>query len=200
MKLPIAGLLQAYGQVLRLGGPALALLVLALDTRWTGQLAGTALLLAAVVLLRVTPIRLSKYSYLTQTGLAALAGAIVLGPGPVVLALLLGVIASDAVVLRKELRAAIVNAGREVIAFVAAFGVYALVLHLSGDPGLTVDFLPAAFTLVAVYFVTSRSLFYFTLIVRSKLEPVEQLLILRWEIVSYLVTIISVVVICGAVR
>ena len=200
MKLPIARLLQVYGQILRLGGPALALLVLALDTRWTDQLAGTLLLLAAVVLLRVTPIRLSKYSYLTQTGLAALAGAIVLGPGPVVLALLLGVIASDALVLRKELRAAIVNAGREVIAFVAAFGVYALVLHLSGDPGLTVDFLPAAFTLVAVYFVTSRSLFYFTLIVRSKLEPVEQLLILRWEIVSYLVTIISAVVICGAVR
>ncbi len=200
MKLPISRLLQAYGQLLRLGGPALGLAVLALDTRWTGQLAGTALLVMAVALLRVTPIRLSKYSYLTQTGLAALSGAVVLGPGPVVAALLLGVLASDALVLRKDLRATIVNAGREVIAFVSAFGIYALVLRLSGDPGLTVDFLPAAFTLVAVYFVTSRALFYFTLLVRSKLEPVEQLLILRWEIVSYLVTIISAVVVCGAVR
>jgi len=200
MKLPMTRLLPMYGQVLRFGGPALALLVLALDTRWAGQLAGTALLTGAVVLLRITPIRLSKYSYLTQTGLAALSGAIVLGPSPVVAALLLGVIASDALALRKELRAALVNAGREVIGFVAAFGVYALVLRLSGDPGLTVDYLPAGFTLVAAYFVTSRSLFYFTLLVRSKLEPVEQLLILRWEIVSYLVTIISAVVVCGAVR
>src|SRR5688500_9087458 len=140
MKLPMTSLLQAYGQLLRLGGPALGLLVLVLDPRWAGQLPGTALLVLAVVLLRVTPIRLSKYSYLTQTGLAVLSGAIVVGPGPVVAALLVGVIASDALVLRKDLRAAIVNAGREVIAFVSAFGVYALVLRLSGDPGLTVDF------------------------------------------------------------
>jgi methyl-accepting chemotaxis protein len=200
MKLPIPQLLQAYGQVLRFGGPALALLVLALDTRWADRLAGTGLLTAAVILLRITPIRLSKYSYLTQTGLAALAGAVILGPSPVVLALLLGVMASDAMALRKDLRASIVNAGREVIGFVSAFGIYALVLRLSGDPGFGVDYLPAAFTLVAAYFVTSRALFYFTLLVRSKLEPVEQLLILRWEVVSYLVTIISVVVVCGAVR
>ena len=192
-------LLRAYAAVLRFGGPAVALLALALDDRWIHQAGGTALLVLAVVLLRITPIRLSKYSYLTQTGLAVLSGAVVLGPSSVVAALLVGIPISDTAVLRKEFRAAIVNAGREVIAFASAFGIYALVLRLSGDPGLDVDYLPAAFTLVAVYFVTSRALFYFTLMVRSKLEPVEQLLILRWEIVSYLVTIISTVVACGAI-
>ena len=197
--LSIATLLRAYGNVLRFGGPAIALLALALDDRWIERAGGTALLTVAVVLLRITPIRLSKYSYLTQTGLAVLAGAVVVGPASVIAALLIGVPVSDTLVLRKEFRAAIVNAGREVIAFAAAYGIYALVLKLSGDPGLDVDYLPAAFALVAAYFVTSRGLFYFTLLVRSKLEPVEQLLILRWEIVSYLVTIISVVVVCGAI-
>ena len=200
MIIPIQSVLRTYGQLLRFGGPALALLILALDTRWVAQPVGTGILLAAIVLLRITPIRLSKYSYLTQTGLAALSGALILGPSSVVVSLLLGVIVSDTLVLRKDLKIGIVNAGREVIGFASAFGIYLLVLRLGGNPGLSVDFLPAAFTLVAVYFVTSRALFYFTLLVRSKLEPVEQLLILRWEIVSYLVTIISAVVVCGAVR
>jgi methyl-accepting chemotaxis protein len=124
----------------------------------------------------------------------------VLGPSPTVLALLLGVFLSDVLVMRKELRAAFVNTGREVIAFVAAFGAYALVLDLTGNPGLDINFVPAAFTLLAVYFVTGRALFYFTLLLRSKLEVQEQLLILRWEIVSYLITIIGVVVIVAAVH
>ena len=192
-------LLKAYGNFLRFGGPAVALLALALDDRWIERASGTALLTFAVVLLRSAPIRLSKYSYLTQTGLAVLAGAVALGPAPVIAALLVGIPVSDSIVLRKEFRAAWVNAGREVIAFASAYGVYALVLRLSGDPGLDVDYLPAAFTLVTVYFITSRALFYFTLLLRSKLEAVEQLLILRWEIVSYLVTIISAIVVAGAV-
>lgn len=200
MNLPVQSLLRVYGLILRIGGPALGVLILALDRRWLDVPAGTALLIGAVVVLRSTPIRLSKYSYLTQTGLAALAGAVILGPAPVVAALLAGIVISDVALLRKEFRSAVINAGREVIAFASAFGIYAAVLHLSGDPDLSIDYLPAAFTLVAVYFVTSRALFYFTLQVRSKLESVEQLLILRWEIVSYLVTIITAVVVCGAVR
>ena len=39
--------------------------------------------------------------------------------------------------------------------------------------------LPAAFSLVAMYFLASRALFYFTLLVRDKLEQVEQLLLER---------------------
>src|SRR4029078_415247 len=58
----------------------------------------------------------------------------------------------------------------------------------------------AGFTLAAMYFLTSRALFYFTLLLRSKLESVEQLLILRWEVVSYLITIIGCLVAVGALR
>ena len=200
MKLSVSRVLAVYQRILRFGGLTLAALVLAGDLRWIAHPIGTAVLVGAVLILRATPIRLSKYSYLTQTGLAALAGAVVVGPASVVLALIVGVVVSDTVWLRKGLLAGLVNAGREVIAFIAAFGVYALVLRLSGGTGLSLDFLPAAFTLAGLYFLTSRALFYFALLLRSKLENAEQLLILRWEVVSYLVTIIGAVVAVGAVH
>lgn len=198
MTIRVPALLRTYAFTLQAGGLLVAGLALLLDTRWMDRPLGVAILLAGTVAVRAAPVRLSKYSYLTQTSLAALVGALVLGPAPTVLALLLGVFLSDVFVLRKEMRAAVVNTGREVIAFVAAFGIYALVLRLTGNPGLDVNLLPAGFALLAVYFVTGRALFYFTLLIRSKLEVQEQLLILRWEVVSYLITIIGVVVIAGA--
>ena len=200
MTFPVSRILQVYAQALRIGGLAFAVVALLIDRRWLDTPAATLLLVLGVVLLRIAPIRLSKYSYLTQTGLAALAGAVLVGPSAVVLALAVGVLISDAVALRKELRSATVNAGREVLGFASAFGIYAVVLDRSGDPGLTIDFLPAAFALVASYFLIARALFYFTLILRGRLESAEQLLILRWEIVSYLVTVIGVSVIVAAVQ
>lgn len=193
-------LLAAYGRVLRFGGLGLAALVLATDHRWLQQPLSCLVLLGAVLVLRAAPVRLSKYSYLTQTGIPALAGALTVGPSAVVLALAAGVFASDVFWVRKQVAAGVVNAGREVIAFVSAYGVFALVLRLSGNPPLSLDFLPAGFTFAAIYFLTSRSLFYFTLLLRSKLESSEQLLILRWEIVSYLITIVGCLVVVGAVR
>lgn len=193
-------LLRWYARFLQFGGIVLALTVLVLDRRWLDQTLGTPLLLAGVVLLRATPIRLSKYSYLTQTGLAALAGALVLGPSPVVLALLLGVMGSDLLILRKAARVAQINAGREVIAFMGAYGLYSMVWELTGRPGLGLEILPAGFTLMATYFVLTRALFYFSMLLRNKLEAQEQLLILRWEVIAYLVTLVGLVAVAGAVH
>ena len=137
--------------------------------------------------------RLSKYSYLTQSSIPALVGAVCVGPAPVVVALWAGVFISDVLWLRKLARAGLVNAGREVLAFVASYGPYAAVLALNGKPELSLDFLPAAAILVCLYFFIGRILFYFTLLVRDKLEYVEKVLILRWEIISYLLTLIATV-------
>ncbi|MFL5447615.1 MAG: methyl-accepting chemotaxis protein, partial [Gemmatimonadales bacterium] len=62
---------------------------------------------------------------------------------------------------------------------------------MGGTSELTLDFLPAAAILVALYFFLSRALFYFSLLVRNKLESAEKILILRWEISSYLLTLIA---------
>jgi methyl-accepting chemotaxis protein len=200
MTLRVPVLLRWYAFSLQAGGLLVAGLALLLDTRWMDQPTGVGLLLVGTMAVRIAPIRLSKYSYLTQTSLAALTGAAVLGPGPTVLALALGVALGDVLVLRKELRAALVNTGREVIAFVAAYGLYVMVQRLTGSPALGVDFLPAAFALLAAYFICGRALFYFTLLIRSKLDVEERLLILRWEVVSYLISMIGVVVIVAAIE
>ena len=42
---------------------------------------------------------------------------------------------------------------------------------------------------VCLYFFATRALFYFTLLLRDKLEYAEKVLILRWEIISYLLTL-----------
>ena len=200
MSVPVPRLLARYAAVQLFAGYGAAALLLALDRRWLDQPVATAVLLGAVVLLRITPIRLSKYSYLTQTAVPVIVGGLAVGPGPVVIALALGVPLGDVLWLQKPARAGAINAGREVLAFLAAFGAYALVLRIGGDPGLSLDAAPAVFTLVAMYFVTTRALFYFTLLVRSKLEPAEQLLILRWEIVSYLLTVIATAVVVTTLR
>jgi methyl-accepting chemotaxis protein len=188
-----------YARVLTLGGALVALAAVAIDQRWTDHPVATLVLLATVFVLRAVPVRLSKYSYLTQSGVPALVGAVSVGPTPVVIALYAGSLLSD-FWLRKPTRAGFINAGREALGFVAAFGAYAAVVAATGSRALSLDFLPAAAILVAFYFFASRSLFYFTLLVRDKLEYAEKVLILRWEIISYLLTLIATIVVVTALQ
>jgi methyl-accepting chemotaxis protein len=189
-----------YAQLLGYGGSSLAVLVLAIDYRWIEAPGATLALVAVVIATRVHPVRLSKYSYLTQSGVAALLGAVAVGASPVVFAVTAGTLLTDIGWLRKPWRAGWINAGREVIAFVAAYGYYALVLRATGVTELSLDFLPAGVALVGIYFLTSRTLFYFTLLIRDKLEYAEQLLILRWEVISYLITLIVAVILATALH
>jgi methyl-accepting chemotaxis protein len=191
-------MLDRYTQVLAVGGLALLLAVLVVDTRWVDHPVSTALLMISIFALRTVPVRLSKYSYLTQSAVPTLVGAVSIGPAPVVAALWVAVAAADVFGLRKQPRAGLINAGREVIGFTAAYGAYAAILTLGGTRELTLDFLPAAAILVALYFFLSRALFYFSLLIRSKLENAEKILILRWEISSYLLTLIAATVVITA--
>jgi methyl-accepting chemotaxis protein len=189
-----------YARVVAVGGLVVALAALAVDRRWLDHPVAVLLLFASVFVLRASPVRLSKYSYLTQSGVVALVGGTSIGPTPVVLALWAGVFTSDLFWLRKLPRAGFINAGREVLGFTAAYGPFAAVLALTGRPELSLDLLPAFAIFVCMYFFATRSLFYFTLLVRDKLEHAEKILILRWEIVSYLLTLIASVVIVAALR
>jgi methyl-accepting chemotaxis protein len=188
-------LLYQYGQILAVAGLILTLVILILDRRWIGQPISTMVLIFSILALRAVPVRLSKYSYLTQSGVPALVGAVCIGPAPVVAALWVGVATADVFLLRKQPRAGLINAGREVIAFAAAFGPYAAILALANTSVLSLDFLPAAAILVSLYFFVSKALFYFTLLIRNKLESAEKILILRWEISSYLLTLIATTIV-----
>jgi hypothetical protein len=163
-------LLSRYTRVLSVGGLGLLVAVLVTDTRWVDHPLSTTLLMLSIFALRAVPVRLSKYSYLTQSGVPTLVGAVCIGPAPVAAALWVGVAAADVFGLRKQPRAGLINAGREVIGFVASYGPYAAILSLGGGTEQTLDFLPAAAILVALYFFLNRAIFYFSLLVRNKLE------------------------------
>src|SRR5439155_884343 len=98
-------------------------------------------------------------------------------------------------------RAALVNLGREVVAVMGAYGIYAGALRVSDvtAPGLHVELVPALFFYALSYFVVSRLLFYFALIIRGKLEQDERLLILRYECIGYGATLIASGIIVGTV-
>jgi methyl-accepting chemotaxis protein len=198
MKINVQRMLNRYTNVLSFGGLALLGAVLTVDTRWISHPVSTLILLISIFALRAVPVRLSKYSYLTQSAIPTLVGAVCIGPAPVAAALWMGVAAADVFGLRKPPRAGVINAGREVIGFVAAYGPYAAILSLGSSSELTLDFLPAAAILVALYFFLSRALFYFSLLVRNKLESAEKILILRWEISSYLLTLIASTIVITA--
>jgi methyl-accepting chemotaxis protein len=200
VKIRVASLINWYAQALLVGGVTLGLVVLLIDRRWTSLLIPTLALAILVMALRIGPVRLSKYSYLTQSGIPALVGAMTLPTSSVVAALASGIVVGDVLWVRKPSRAAWINAGREIIALLVAYGFYAAVLRATGVSELSLDFLPAAFTLVGVYFLSTRALFYFTLLVRDKLEAAEQVLILRWEIISYLLTVLGTIVVVGALH
>jgi methyl-accepting chemotaxis protein len=190
-----------YSRTLAVAGPIVLVAVLIADPRWTGQPLDVVGLAVASLLLRGAQVPLSKYSYLTQTGLVALAGSLLVGVPATTLAMACGVLGADWLWQRKMFSAALVNLGREVIALVGAYGVYAATLRVSGvtTPGLHVEIVPALFFYCLAYFVIGRLLFYFALIVRGKLEQDERLLILRYECIGYGATMIATGIIVGTV-
>ena len=184
-------LLQFWARGLIIAGLGVLIALLLRDPRWIAQPVALGGLTVAVTILRAAPVRLSKYSYLTQTGIPGLVGLAVAAPSTTVLAVSLGVAAADILVLRKSVMAGLVNTGREALSLAAAAGFYVLSLQLVGVDQLSLDFMPAAAVLAGAYFLISRALFYFSLLARSKLPLEERLFILRWEVVGYLVTCIG---------
>src|SRR5256886_8559332 len=130
-----------------------------------------------------------------------MAGSVVVGAAATVLALAGGVLGADWLWQKKMLLAALSTMSREVIALLGAYGVYAGALQLSNvtTPGLHVELIPALFFFCLAYFVISRLLFYFALIIRGKLEQDERLLILRYECIGYGATVIATGIVVGTV-
>ena len=91
----------------------------------------------------------------------------------------------------------LVNAGREVISLFVAYGLYAAILQLVGVvSALSSEGFIAIVVFVTGYFIVSRSLFYFSLLIRQKLGAGEQRIIVHYEIVhaALLMTSSAVVV------
>jgi methyl-accepting chemotaxis protein len=190
-----------YSQVLAWVGTAVLLSVLVADSRWTGQVPEMVVLFGCGVALRGWSIPLSKYSYLTQTALVGLGGSLLVGVPATALAVAGAVLIADSMWQRKPLRVAWINLGRETIALVAAYGVYATALRALDitAPDLRIELLPAFAGYALAYFVVSRLLFYFSLIIRAKLEPAERMMIIRYEVIGYAATVVATMVLVAVV-
>ena len=192
-----------YSQGLAWVGGGLLIALLAIDRRWFGQIPELVVLFGSAVALRGLSVPLSKYSYLTQTALVGLAGSLLVGVPATALAIAGATVVTDSLWQRKPLRVASINLGREVIALVAAFGVYAAGLHgldmPNGAPVVSIELLPVLAGYALAYFVFSRVLFYLTLIIRAKLEPAERLMIVRYEVIAYAATLLAATIFVGAV-
>jgi methyl-accepting chemotaxis protein len=192
-------LLNIYASLLAWGGLVLGLAALVLDRSWLDRPWTSIAMLLVVMLLRRGQIQLSKFSYISQVGVVVLVGAVTFGPGAVVFALGLGCFIADAFMLRKLLLASWVNAGREILGFLAGYGAYAAVSVRVHPDGLSYDLLPPLITLAVAYFVATRGLLYFTLLIRNKLDQQEKLMILRYEVLAYLLTLIGAAIAAGAI-
>ena len=189
-----------YSQGLAYAGLVLLVGVLAADPRWLHQIPEIIVLLGACVALRGLHIPLSKYSYLTQTGLVALTGSLLVGLPAAAIAVAGGTVITDWTWHRKPLWVAWINLGREVIALVAAYGVYAFVLDAADIPPEphSAVILPL-FAFALTYFLIPRILFYLSLLVRGKLELGERMLILRYEMLAYFATLIGTAAVVSVV-
>ncbi|MFN0179727.1 MAG: methyl-accepting chemotaxis protein [Gemmatimonadales bacterium] len=191
-------LVQHYARLLALSGPVIVGVSAFADLRWVTNPLSVVAVLLAVGLLRAAPVRLSKFSYLNQTGVAVLVAAVAAPASAAVLGLFGGALATDLGILRKTAWASLVNAGREVVGFAAAYGFYAAAVQWVGFGSANLEFLPAIAVLAGSYFFISRLLFYFSLLVRGKLTADDRAFLLRWEIVAYLVTLLASAIVIWA--
>ena len=186
--------LTAYARAVGTVGALLLLAALVVDHRWTGHPGTIALLVGVALVLRLNQIPLTKYGSLSLLAIPAVGGALVIGAPHTALGLWAGVAAADALVLRRGWQIAWINAGREVIALVAAFGVYGWASRALGESqsGIGADALPALALFLFAYFLASRLMLYFTLLLRDKLLDEEKSLILRYEVIAFGICTIAV--------
>jgi len=180
--------LGVYARAIGTLGLGVLAAVLLSDAQWHAQWIGIGLVFATTVVLRVYQIPLTKYGALNLIGLPAVAGSIIIGAPATLFAMYFGVLLSDRILLRKPLEASWINAGREAVATVAAYGFFAWATSLTRSDhavGLTADGLPALALFVFAYFLLSRGLLYFTLLYRDKLLDEEKSLILRYEVIGF---------------
>jgi len=157
-------------------------------------------LAGASALLRAFQLGLGKYAYISQVGVVALAGSLLVGPSPAVVAVGLATFFTDWAVLRKEGWAAWINASREILSLTSAYGIYAAVsLWVGAPPPMTVAALPALAVFGLAYFAISRGLFYSSLLARGKLAREDQLFIVRYEVVTYGLTLLGAVSVLATV-
>ncbi len=175
-----------YAQGLAVAGALIIGAVLVRSPDLSDELPALLVVTLLVAAFRVPQLPLGKYSYISQVGIVTLSAGLLVDPGLTALAAGVGTFVADAVILRKDRRAAAINGGREIVSVAAAFGFYAATMTWLGiSAPLTPEGTAGLAVLAASYFFVSRTLFYYTLTVRGKLSLQDHIFAQRYELVTY---------------
>jgi methyl-accepting chemotaxis protein len=183
-----------WGRLLAIIGSLVLVTGAAWDPRWLDHLWALGLMTLAVVLFRIRAVSLTKFASLTFVQVVALTGALAAGVTTTAPAIFAGVLLADLFYHRKALTASWINASREMIALYAAYGAYAaLAIRTPGarSVALVPEVVPAIAVFFLAYFLLSRAMLYATLLTRNKLLPEEQALILRYEVIVFLASMVA---------
>ncbi|HEX9484453.1 MAG TPA: methyl-accepting chemotaxis protein [Gemmatimonadaceae bacterium] len=193
--------LTAYARAVGATGLAILIAALLLDQHWRVQPLTILVIAVAAFFVRIHQIPLTKYGALNLMLIPAVSGALLAGGSASALGVWIGVFAADAIPLRKGAEIAWINAGRDVIALLSAYGVFAWAsVSVGADvTRFSAESLPALALLLFAYFLVSRLLLYFTLLLRDKLLDEEKSLILRYEVIGFGASTIAVSIIILAV-
>jgi methyl-accepting chemotaxis protein len=177
--------LRWFTRLVGLAGAALLLAVLIHDPSWTRRWFEVLVVAGLTTALRLGQIPLTKYSALNLMSFCAIGGALLVGAPTTAVGIYIGFLVADGFLLHKTLEFAWINAGRELTCFVAAYGIFAATMVGINAHALTADTVGAVALFAGAYFVFSRGLLYFTLLIRDKLLPDELSLILRYELIGF---------------
>ncbi len=169
-------------------GTGLLVAVAWYDPAWSLHVVVLTAMIAMTAVLRTYQLPLTKYSALNLLGMVAVGGSLLAGPSTAAFGLAAGTFFGDWLALRKSISISWINAGREVLALVASYGVYAGVAVTAGShlrTGFVTDNLPAVAAFFLAHFAFSRGLLYFSLLIRNKLLVEERSLILRYEVITF---------------
>jgi len=166
-------------------GTAAVLAACLLDPRWWEHPVITLGLIVAATMARRFHLPVTKFTFVGVLGMVAVGGTLLAGPAAAALAVAAGVMLADGVLLGRGALPAWINASREALALLAAYGWYAWARGpmATGADGMLGE-APAIAVFVVVHFGLSRTLQYLSLILRDKLSPEERSLILRYEVVG----------------
>lgn len=171
----------AVGSLLLLAGAAR-------DPRWAAHPEAMLVMVAAGLALRLLAVPVTKFASLSALPVVATTGALVVGLPATALAIFVAVVAADWGYRRRLLSASWINASREVAALYGAFGLYAAIARqqpATAAGELDMAAVPAIAIFLVAHFVFLRSLQYFSLLTRRKLDADERSLILRYELVAF---------------
>jgi len=183
-----------WARLLAILGTLVLIVGAAGDPRWVDHPWALGVMTVAAALFRMRSVSITKFASLNVVQVVAMTGALAAGATTAALAIYAGVFLADVFHHRKTFIASWINASREMITLYAAYGVYAaLAIRIPGAAAgqLTAETVPAMAVFFLAYFLLNRAALYATLLTRSKLLPEEQSLILRYEVIVFIASMVA---------